>query len=102
MTREHDLERPILARLDMRTPFLKGVRADALAPAFRARLSTRPVCDSPLSSEKRRAASHTRTFAAVPWSVQDRQRVELRRPPLLVTPRARRRLESTVGCAEDG
>jgi hypothetical protein len=38
--------------------FRRRARVDALAPAFRAHLSTRPVCDSPPSSEGRRAASH--------------------------------------------
>ena len=36
-------------------------------PASRAPLSTRPACDSPLSSEKRRAASQTRTIDTVSW-----------------------------------
>jgi len=100
-TREHDLERPILARLGLGLPVWMS-RAAALAPASRARLSTRPACDSPPSSEGRQAASHIRTIDAVSRTVQVCREIEHRRPPLLVTPRARRRLESTVGCAEDG
>jgi hypothetical protein len=37
-----------------------------------------------------------------PPTVQDGREVERRRPPLFPTPRAKRRRESTVGCAEGG
>jgi len=58
MTREHDLERPILARFDGRTPFSREP-VSMRPPALSVRVFRRARCDSPLSSEGKQAASHT-------------------------------------------
>jgi hypothetical protein len=97
-TREHDLERPILARFDGRAFPPASLRQPPLPVRS---LSTSPGMRQPLSLERsgQRASPHQRRASRTGASLSE---LERRGPLLFATARARCRIESTVGCAEDG